>query len=46
MDENMNTCEMLREAIEENQTRKIIDIMRDCKDLSEAMEKVRALLNK
>ena len=46
MDENMNTCEMLREVIEENQTRKIIDIMRDCKDLAEAMEKVRALLNK
>lgn len=46
MDEQMNVGEMLREVTEENQTRKILDIMRDCKDLNEAIEKVKALLNK
>ncbi|MBR2326984.1 MAG: protein phosphatase [Clostridia bacterium] len=46
MDEQMNVGEMLREVTEENQTRKILDIMRECKDLNEAIEKVKALLNK
>ena len=46
MDEKMNVGEMLREVTEENQTRKILDIMRECKDLNEAIEKVKALLNK
>jgi len=42
----MNVGEMLREVTEENQTRKILEIMRECKDLDEAIEKVKALLNK
>ena len=46
MDEQMNVGEMLREVTEENQTRKILDIMRECKALNEAIEKVKALLNK
>jgi len=46
MDEQMNVGEMLREVTEENQTRKILEIMRECKDLDEAIEKVKALLNK
>lgn len=46
MDEQMNVGEMLREVTEENQTRKILDITRECKDLNEAIEKVKALLNK
>ena len=46
MDEQMNVGEMLREVTEENQTRKILEIMRECKDLNEAREKVKALLNK
>lgn len=46
MDEQMNVGEMLREVTEENQTRKILEIMRECKDLNEAIEKVKALLNK
>ena len=46
MDEKMNVGEMLREVTEENQTRKILEIMRDSKDLADAIEKVRALLNK
>lgn len=46
MDEEMNTSELLREVIEENQTRKILEILNESKDLAEAKEKVRALLNK
>lgn len=46
MDEQMNVGEMLREVTEENQTRKILEIMRESKDLDEAIEKVKALLNK
>lgn len=47
MDEEMeNVSELLKEAVEENQTRKILLILNECKDLEEAKEKVKALLNK
>ena len=46
MDENMNTGEMLRELAEENQTRKILEILNGCDTIEDAKEKVRALLNK
>lgn len=46
MDEELNVCELLKEIVEENQTRKILDILRECEDLSEAIEKVKALLDK
>ncbi len=46
MDEEMNVGEMLRELAEENQTRKILEILNTCKDLEEAKEKVKALLDK
>ena len=46
MDENMNVGEVFREVTEENQTRKILEMVRDCKDLNEAIEKISALLNK
>lgn len=46
MDEDMSLGEMLRAVTEENQTRKILDIIEKSKDLAEAIEKVRALLNK
>ena len=46
MDEDMNLGEMLREVTEENQTRKILEIIEKSKDLAEAIEKVRALLTK
>ena len=46
MEDNMNVGEMLREVSEENQTRKILEILEKSKDLGEAIEKVRALLNK
>lgn len=46
MDEEMNLGELLRETVEENQTRKILEILNESKDLAEAKEKVKALLNK
>ena len=45
MDE-ANVGEILVEKTEENQTRKILEIMNESKDLEEAKEKVRDLLKK
>lgn len=42
----MNLGEMLKELAEENQTRKILEIMDTCKDLEEAKEKIKELLKK
>lgn len=46
MEEEMNLGELLKETAEENQTRKILEILNECKDLDEAKAKVKALLNK
>lgn len=46
MDEEMNVGELLKETAEENQTRKILEILNECKDIEEARGKVKALLNK
>lgn len=46
MDEEMNVGEILKETAEENQTRKILEILNESKDLAEAKKKVKALLNK
>ena len=46
MEEEMNIGEQLRELAEENQTRKILEILNESKDLADAKEKVKALLNK
>ncbi len=46
MNEEMNTGELLVQVTEENQTRKILEILNGCKDLEEAKEKVKALLDK
>lgn len=46
MDEDMNVGELLKQTAEENQTRKILEILNECKDLDEAIEKVKALLGK
>ncbi len=46
MKKQMNASELLREVTAENQTRKILEILRECKDLNEAIEKVQALLSK
>lgn len=42
--EEINTAELLKQTAEENQTRKILEILNGCNDLEEAKEKVRALL--
>lgn len=46
MDDEMNTAEVLRDEAKENRTREILELMRNCKTLEEAVEKVKALLNK
>ena len=43
MDEDMNVGELLKETAEENQTRKILEILNECKDLAEAKERETAL---
>lgn len=42
----MNLAELLKETVEENQTRKILAIIEESEDLEKAKEKVKALLNK
>ena len=44
MDEEMNIGELLLKTAEENQTRKILEILNNCKDLEEAKQKIKALL--
>lgn len=46
MNEEMNVGELLKEVAEENQTRKILELLNECRDLEEAKEKVKALLKK
>lgn len=46
MEEEMGLGELLVEKAEENQTRKIFVLLNNCKDLEEAKEEVKALLNK
>lgn len=44
--EDMNLGEILKEVAEENQTRKILELLNESKDLEEAKEKVKSLLDK
>ena len=44
--EEMNLAELLKDTAGENQTRKILAILEESKDLQEAKEKVKALLKK
>ena len=46
MDEGMNLGELLKETAEENQTRKILEIVNPCETLEEAKGIIKALLNK
>lgn len=46
MDEDMNISELLKEVVEENQTRKILEILKESKNLEEAIKKIEALLDK
>lgn len=43
---DMNLVEILIEKTEENQTRKILEILSNCKDIEEAKEKIKALLDR
>lgn len=42
----MNTAEILREVIEENQTRKILEILEHSENLNEGIKKIKELLKK
>lgn len=45
MDEESGVGELLVKITEENQLRKVLALLDDCKDLDEAKAKVRALLD-
>lgn len=44
--EDMNISELLKEVIEENIIRKILLMIKDCKNIEEAIKKIEALLEK
>ncbi len=44
--DDMNGNELIRELAEENQTRKILEILKESKNLEEAIQKVQELLKK
>lgn len=44
--DDMNASEIIEKLAAENQTRKILEIIKESGDLKEAEEKVKALLNK
>ncbi len=46
MEDEMNTSELLVKVAEENQTRKILELLNESKDLEEAKKKIKALLSK
>ena len=46
MENDMTNIEKVIELAEENQTRKILAIVKECKDLEEAENKIKALLVK
>ncbi len=46
MEEDMNISELLKEVVEENQTRKILEILKESKNLEEAIKKIEVLLDK
>ena len=43
---DMNINELFKATVEENQTRKILEILNECQSLDEAKAKIKALLNK
>lgn len=42
--EDMNVSELLKEVTEENQTRKILEILKNSENLEEAIKKIEALI--
>lgn len=45
VDDYMNIGEMFKNSVEDNQTRKILEIIKESKSLEEAEEKTKALLH-
>ena len=45
MDEEMNSSEVIKELAKDNRTWEILEILKECKTVEEAIEKVKALLN-
>ena len=45
-EEDMGISELLKEVVEENQTRKILIIVKESKDKEEAIQKIEELLKK
>ena len=46
MENEMNTAETIRTLAEENQTRKILEMVKESENLEEAIKKIKALLEK
>ena len=46
MDDDMNTGELLKAVTEENQTRKILELVKESADKEDAVKKIEALLEK
>lgn len=46
MTDDMTSGEVIKALAEENQTRKIIDLLNECETVEEAKDKIRALLKK
>ena len=46
MIDEMNASEVIKGLAEENQTRKILEILNECKTIEEAKDKIKALLKK
>ena len=44
--DDMNLCEAFERKVEENEIRKILEILNECESLDEAKAKIKALLNK
>ena len=44
--EDMNVSELLKEVVEENQTRKILEIAKESKDKEDIIKKIEELLKK
>ncbi len=44
-EKQISTAELLLKVVEENQTRKILDILNSSKDIEEAKENIKALIN-
>ena len=44
--DDMNSCEKIEQLAKDSRTWEILDLLKNCKDLEELEEKIRALLKK